>query len=58
MEINKMNPKKITAEVTHDCWKQLKLLAVQKDTSLQKVIAEILEKVTNRKKIVVDDVSV
>lgn len=36
--------KKVSAEVTIDIWKQLKILALQKEVSLQFVIEEILEK--------------
>lgn len=53
-----MSNKKITTEVSPECCKQLKILAVQKEMSLQKVVAEILEKVMSKKKQVVDDVTV
>ena len=36
--------KKVTAEVTKECWKALKVLAVQKEIALHAVVAEILEK--------------
>jgi predicted DNA binding CopG/RHH family protein len=36
--------KKITASVSHECWKALKVLAVQKEVSLQVVVREVLER--------------
>lgn len=36
--------KKITASVSHECWKALKVLAVQKEVSLQVVVKEVLER--------------
>lgn len=36
--------KKITAEVTKECWKALKVLAVQKELALHAVVAEVLER--------------
>lgn len=41
--------KKITAEVSHECWKSLKLLAVQKEVSLQQIIKQVLEKCMSRR---------
>lgn len=41
--------KKVTAEVSHECWKALKLLAVQKEVSLQRIVQEVLEKVMSKK---------
>lgn len=45
-----MQPKKkITAEVSHECWKALKILAVQMEVSLQVVVADILERSMKKK---------
>lgn len=41
--------KKITASVSHECWKALKVLAVQKEVSLQLVVKEVLEKSMSKK---------
>lgn len=36
--------KKVTAEVSKDCWKALRIIAVQKELALHAVVAEVLEK--------------
>lgn len=36
--------KKVTASINFECWKQLKILAVQKEVNLQAVVKEILER--------------
>lgn len=41
--------KKITASVSHECWKALKVLAVQKEVSLQLVVQDILERSMQKK---------
>jgi len=41
--------KKVTASVSHECWKALKVLAVQKEVSLQLVVQDILEKSMSKK---------
>jgi hypothetical protein len=48
MDMQKQN-KKITASVSHECWKALKMLAVQKEVSLQLIVQEILEKAMGKK---------
>lgn len=48
--------KKVTAEVSHECWKALKILAVQKEVSLQLVVADILER-SMKKKVVANSVA-
>ena len=57
---NKMSNenKKVTAEVSHECWKGLKLLAVQKEVSLQRIVQEVLERCMSKKanKIVVPEI--
>jgi hypothetical protein len=41
--------KKITASVSHEVWKALKVLAVQKEVSLQLVVQDILHKSMQKK---------
>lgn len=41
--------KKVTAEVNKETWKALKVLAVQKEVSLQQVVQDILEKSMSKK---------
>jgi predicted DNA-binding ribbon-helix-helix protein len=41
--------KKITTEVSNAVWKELKVLAVQKEISLQMVVAELLERSMQKK---------
>lgn len=41
--------KKVTAEVSKECWKALKVLAVQKEINLSQVVQEILEKSINKR---------
>jgi predicted HicB family RNase H-like nuclease len=41
--------KKVTAEISKDCWKALKVLAVQKEVSLAEVVKEVLEKSMSKK---------
>lgn len=49
--------KNINIEVPHDIWKKLKILSVHKETTLQKVAVEVLEKSLNGKKLpVVEEV--
>lgn len=41
--------KKLTIEVDYNCWKELRIIALQKDTTLQNIVRDILEKATNIK---------
>lgn len=41
--------KVINVEVSFECWKKLKLITINRDTTLQIVINEILEKSVSRK---------
>ena len=41
--------RKVTASVSHECWKALKILAVQKEVSLQVVVRDVLEKSMQKK---------
>lgn len=47
--------RKVTASISNDCWKALKVLAVQKEVSLQHVVQEVLEKYTSKRKVTVSD---
>lgn len=42
--MSKKELKKISVEVTNECWKKLKIASVQKETTLQQLVKEILEK--------------
>lgn len=42
--------KKISIEVTHECWKKLKIISIEKDLSLQDLVRNMLERATNSKK--------
>ena len=41
--------KKVQTEVSKECWIALKIVALQKDISLQKVITDILERSMSKK---------
>jgi len=41
--------RKISAEVSKECWKKLKIISVQKEISLAECIKEILEKSVSKK---------
>jgi hypothetical protein len=42
--------KNISVEVTYDLWKKLKIVSIQKETSLQEVVKGILERsIVNKK---------
>lgn len=43
--------RKITVEVSAECWKKLKVVSIQKDATLQEVVREILEKNASRRNI-------
>lgn len=45
------NTKNINIEINYECWKKLKILSIDKDMTLQEVVRDILEKVTNKKSI-------
>ncbi len=44
-----MKDKKISSTVSIECWKQLKIIGIQKGINLQLVVKDILEKVLNKK---------
>lgn len=41
--MTKKELKKISVEVSFECWKQLKILSIQKDITLGECVKEILE---------------
>lgn len=45
------NNKKVTVEITKDSWKVFKILAIQMECTLQKVIFEVLEKYASSRNI-------
>lgn len=46
---NKLS-KNLTVQVSMETWKKLKIISIQKDLSLNKLVSELLEKVANSKK--------
>lgn len=46
--------KNINIEVSKDCWKVIKKISIDKEITLQEVVRDILEKVTNKKSIKTD----
>lgn len=50
------NIKKITLEVSNDCWKKLKILSIQKEISLQDCVKDILEKSMMKKNLLEEDI--
>lgn len=47
--------KKVTAEVSNECLKKLKILSIQKDLSLAELVKEILERNVSKKNILDQD---
>lgn len=48
--MSKEDLKSVPAEVSKECWKKLKIVAIQKDISLSQLIKEILERSMSSKK--------
>ncbi len=48
--MSKEEVKPIQSEVSKECWKKLKIVAIQKDQTLPQLVREILEKAMNNKK--------
>lgn len=48
--MSKQEVKPIQSEVSVECWKKLKIVAIQKDLSLGQLVKEILEKSMSSKK--------
>ena len=46
---------RITTEITKECRKQLRILALHKDATLADTIKDILERAVNKKKAVIED---
>jgi predicted DNA binding CopG/RHH family protein len=42
--------KNINIEISHECWKKLKILSIHKDITLQQVVRDILESGSSKKK--------
>ncbi len=49
--------KRLSAEVSKDCWKKLKIISIQKEITVTKVVEQILERAVgnNKKSIVIDE---
>ena len=41
--------KKISVEVSNDCWKKIKIISIQKEQTLQESVRDILEKSVSKK---------
>lgn len=41
--------KKLSIEVSKDCWKKLKIISIDKDVGINKYIRDLLEKHVNKK---------
>ena len=50
IKMSKEVMKSIPSEVSKECWKKLKIVAIQKDMSLGQLTREILEKAVSTKK--------
>lgn len=48
--------KKISVEVSRDCWKKLKIISIDKDIGINKLVRLILEKHVNKINDILDDV--
>ena len=42
--------KNINVEISYECWKKLKMLAIDKDSSLQEIVRDILERTVKNKR--------
>lgn len=47
--------KNINIEVSYECWKKLKMLSIHKDSTLQEVVKDMLEKSVIKKINGIDD---
>lgn len=52
--MNKEIKKTISVVIQNETWKKLKMLSIQKDTSLGEVASEILDKVAGKKSVNVE----
>ena len=43
------NNKNINIEISHDCWKKIKIISIDKDMTLQEVVRDILERYVSKK---------
>lgn len=49
-DISKEHLKNINVEISNECWKKIKILSIQKETTFQELAREILEKSVQTKK--------
>ncbi len=47
----KENIKKLSIQVSNECWKKLKILSIQKEITLQVLVKEMLERNVSKKNI-------
>lgn len=47
--MNKENLKKVSVEVSNECWKKLKITSIQKEITLAACVRDILEKSVSKK---------
>jgi hypothetical protein len=48
--------KKLNVQISHDAWKKLKILSIQKDISLPELVKNILERSAKQKIIEMEEV--
>jgi macrodomain Ter protein organizer (MatP/YcbG family) len=51
MEKADKNTKKVYASVSKECWKKLRITAVQKDVGLSEAVKDILERAMSKKSV-------
>ena len=49
--MSKEEVKNVPSSVSKECWKKLKIVAIQKDITLPQLVREILERFTATKKV-------
>jgi len=49
--------KKLTVEISNECWKKIKILSIQKEISLSEQVRDILEKSVSKKVIDIPDIN-
>lgn len=50
MQKNKSDDVRIITFVSRDCWKKLKIMAVQKDNTMQEMVCDVLERAMAKSK--------
>lgn len=43
--------KKVSVEVSNECWKKLKIISIQKEITLQELVKDILDRSVSKKNI-------